>query len=346
MKLRTSAILNFLAIFVFLTSEIFACACCAERGHYSINVSKPSEFVFNTISELEFRSANLFTNAGYPDNIRGINPLEEAYSSVEASFDKGSWKFTFKNSSGNAGTLTLARPDSMVSYMVDLEASDEPKPMVSIYKEWRFKYRAINASGIFKNGVDRDTEYFLVLRGKGNLCTNAGDFDSYRLEISGKNAEYSFFGKVTEASTSANSNPANTIQEKNANDKFVLGKLNGDYSGCSCSLQTYLESKRSGKWKTINFYQDLGSGETGAYLNVDGKDEKFKLISKGKRAETEKIGDTHTDVYQHDGITVTVTYTVKKLPCEGCEGTDYDVVLSASRGYYLVKERAYGSCGC
>ena len=86
MKFRSSAILSFLAIFVFLTTEIFACACCAERGHYSINVSKPDDFVLNTLKQLEFSSVNLFTDAGYPDSIKGIKPLKDDFSSIKADF--------------------------------------------------------------------------------------------------------------------------------------------------------------------------------------------------------------------------------------------------------------------
>ena len=346
MKLRLSVILSFFAIIIFLTSEILACACCAERGHYSIHVSKPNSFVSETMNQLKFSSVNLYTDAGYPDNINGIKPLEENYSSIEADFTAGAWNFKFSNGNSEVGKLSLAKPVSMVSYKVDLEASDEEKSMVSLYKEWRFKYKVIGASGIFKEGVDKNTEYFLVLRGNGNLCADPSDFNKYRLEISGKKANYSFFGTVSTQPVTATKAPTKTDEDDQDGDKFILGNLNGDYSGCSCSLQTHLESKKSGKWKTINFYQDLEAKETGAYLNVDGKDVKFKLIRKGDRPDKEKLGDSYSDVYQSEGITVTVQYTVSELPCEECEGTDYDVVLTAVRGSYLVKEKAFGSCGC
>jgi len=330
----------------FLTTEILACACCAERGHYSISVSKPDSFVLEVINQLKFSSANLYADAGYPDNITGISPLHEDYSSIKTDFAEGAWNFTFRRGGSEVGSIRLAKPLAMVSYMVDLEASDEEKPMVSLYKEWRFKYKVIEASGIFKDGIDKNTKYFLVLRGNGNLCADPSNFNKYRLEISGRKANYSFFGSLSTQAVTPVTAPTKTNQSDQSEDKFLLGNLTGDYSGCSCSLQTHLESNKSGKWKTMNFYQDLEAKETGAYLNVDGKDVKFKLIRKGDRPEEEKLGDTYSDVYQADGITVTVQYTVSKLPCEECEGTDYDVVLTAVRGSYLVKEKAFGSCGC
>ena len=346
MKFRSSAILYFLAIFVFLTSEIFACACCAERGHYSIDVSKPDAFVVDTIKQLKFSSVNLFTDAGFPDSITGIKPLNENFSSIEADFGSDVWDFTFRNAGNEIGKLSLAKPVSMVSYMVDLEAADEEKSMVSLYKESRFKYKVLSATGIFKDGVDKNTDYFLVFRGYGNLCTDPSTFTKYRLEVSGKKASYSFFGSVSETTPQPATKPKKTDSDFSGNDKFVLGRLKGDYSGCSCSIQTYLESKKAGRWKTINFYQDLESKDPGAYLNVDGKDVKFKRVTKENRPEMEKVGDTYSDVYQYKYITVTINYTVSKLSCEECEGTDYDVIISASRGYHLVKERAFGSCGC
>ena len=345
MKTRLYALFSLLALFVILTTEIFACACCAERGHYSINVSKPEAYVFDTIKQLEFSSANLYTDAGYPDNIKGIKPLKEKFSSVKAEFGSKVWSFTFRNADNEVGKLNLSKPVSMVSYMVDLDAGDEEKPMVSLYKEWRFKYKVLNATGIFKDGVDKNTSYFLVLRGHGNLCTDASDFTKYRLEISGKKADYSFFGSVSEASSPSSQKTKTTDTKSASGDKFVLGRIKGDYSGCACSLQTYLEAKKSGKWKTINFYQELGENK-GAYLNLNGKDVLFKLVKEGKRPEKEKVGDRYSDVFQYKDITVTISYTVSKLPCEECEGTDYDVIISASRGSYLVKERASGSCGC
>lgn len=201
--------LFFFAVFltvVLLPTHSFACACCAERGHYSINVSKPDKFVLGELQNIDFSTANLYTDAGYPDTIKGISPLNDKFS-VDAMLSGANWKFEFKDNQAKSGVLNLTTPISMVSYMVDLEPSDVETPsMVTLYKEWRFKYNIKSAAGIFKNGYAPKTEYFLVLQGRGNACTSAADFTHWRLEVTGRNAAYAFFGKLK----TENSNTANT----------------------------------------------------------------------------------------------------------------------------------------
>ena len=39
--------------------------------------------------------------------------------------------------------------------------------------------------GFFKAGIDENTEFSLILQGRGNVCNNAEDFTHWRLEVSG-----------------------------------------------------------------------------------------------------------------------------------------------------------------
>lgn len=323
------ASLVFLFSITLFVSDIFACACCADRGHYSISTSKPSEYVLDTLKKIKLTSANLYSNAGYPDNIKGIDPLGDNFS-VTNNFAGTIWNVEFKDNTSKNGKLDLLKPLSMVEYMVDLEPSEDETPDITLYKEWRFKYKINDATGIFRKGFDGDNEYFLVLQGKGNLCTNPEDFNNYRLEITGKNSNFMFFGGIN----------------KEYPSNLKLGALKGDYSGCSCSAQTDSERKRSGEWKTFNFYEDLEGSDRGAYFNIDGKDVKFPLKIKGKQSENPKIGDKHTDVFEKDGITISIEYVINELPCDECEGTNYDVTITAKKGNEVVTEKGKGSCGC
>lgn len=179
-----------------LSAKTF-CACCAEQGHYSISTRKPDKYAFDELKKLKFQSPELYTDAGYPDSISGIKPLGDSFT-VNGSLSGSMWRFAFKDDKSKSGTLNLTKPISMVEYMVDQTPAleGEPARMVSLYKEWRFKYRVAGGDGIFHSGITTRTEYFLVLQGNGNICTSARDFKYWRLEVTGTKANYAFFGAV------------------------------------------------------------------------------------------------------------------------------------------------------
>lgn len=104
------------------------------------------------------------------------------------------WLFDFKDDKNKSGILNLSAPVSMVSYMVDLREKKEGDPV--LYKEWRFQYNVSQGTGIFKAGVAPATKYFLVLQGRGNMCWAAEDFTSWRLEVTGKKADFAFYGDL------------------------------------------------------------------------------------------------------------------------------------------------------
>jgi hypothetical protein len=84
------------------------------------------------------------------------------------------------------------KSQTMVDFRVDTYNEGEPV----LYKELRFKSKVRNGTGFFSKGIALATEYFLVLQGKGNHCMAAEQFTHWRLEISGKKADYAFFGKL------------------------------------------------------------------------------------------------------------------------------------------------------
>ena len=194
MKIYLLLFLAFLSLITLFQSNALACACCAERGAYSISTRKPSALELDELKRIQFATANLYTTAAYPEDIKGISSLGESYS-LSGALQNNAWKFSIKDDAGKAGTLNLTKPLSMVAYMVDTHDGDEASQVV-LYKEWRFKYRVQNGAGIFQNGIAPATEYFLVLQGRGNMCTQAEDFKNWRLEITGKKANYAFFGKL------------------------------------------------------------------------------------------------------------------------------------------------------
>ena len=184
---------------LFLSYNSFAtyCACCSEKGYYSISYSKPSNYDLDLLKAMKFGSAaNLYMDAGAEDNIKGISPITESYGFV-GSFLNPSWKFNLKTAD-KSGVLTFPIPLKMINYKVDLhlEDNEESHGDPVLYKEWRFEGVTTRGTGIFQTGIAPLTKYFLVLQGRGNVCDNAEDFSHWRLEITGKKSSYALFGKM------------------------------------------------------------------------------------------------------------------------------------------------------
>lgn len=188
------------------TSETFACACCAEKGDYSISTQTPDKSKIELLSEMKFDGAvQLYMTAAEFEVIKGLSSIQAGYNennwettpnffTLENMFAAKSWKLNFKTANGKTGTIVLPLPTQMVSFKADIHDTTEGE--VSLYKEWRFKGTVGSGNGFFKSSILKPTTYFLVLQGRGNHCDNAEDFRNWRLEVTGKNADYAFFGKM------------------------------------------------------------------------------------------------------------------------------------------------------
>lgn len=194
MKIYLLLLLAFVSSITLFPSDAMACACCAERGAYSIRTLKPTALELDELRRIQFATANLYMTAAGDERVKGISAIGEAYS-LTGSLASNLWKFNIKDQAGKAGTLNLTKPLSMVAFMVDTRDGGESNEVI-LYKEWRFKYRVQSGTGIFQTGIAPATEYFLVLQGRGNMCTQAEDFKNWRLEINGKKADYAFFGNL------------------------------------------------------------------------------------------------------------------------------------------------------
>ena len=178
----------------FPTSAL-ACACCADRGFYSISYQQPGTYLRDEIAKIKFApTANLFLGGAGEDSVKGILSVAETYKLL-GKFAPASWEMTFTTGT-KTGVLTLPLPDKVLSYKVDTHENEESRGDVTLYKELRFA-GTTSGTGIFQAGIVAPTKYFLVLQGRGNLCDSAPDYTHWRLEITGKKASYAFFGKLT-----------------------------------------------------------------------------------------------------------------------------------------------------
>lgn len=198
MKTQNILLVVLVTIFLSFPLQTFAkyCACCAEHGEYSISVKKPGDYELDELKRLQIATTNLYSDAGYPDNIMGLDPLRENYN---ASFilQPTAWKFDFSETSKTVGILNLPISPKMVDFRADTHENEEGEAI--LYKELRFKYKVLNGTGIFRKGIAPASEYFLVFQGKGNNCMFAEQFTHWRLEITGKTANYAFYGKLKTA---------------------------------------------------------------------------------------------------------------------------------------------------
>jgi hypothetical protein len=202
----------FLFIFVvfglFFPSEALACACCSEPGTYMIWTGKPDTYNIDMLGEMKFdKAADLFFGNGDFSDLKGLGGLQKDYESGSAdefgkfdlqnTFASKIWKFNFKTPGGKSGSLTLPMPVQMLHFSVDIHDGSDQGLGPLLYKELRFKGNVSSGTGFFKSSIVKPASYFLVFQGRGRGCDEAGNYSHWRLEITGKNADYAFFGKLS-----------------------------------------------------------------------------------------------------------------------------------------------------
>src|SRR6266576_2691361 len=195
----TRSFFIFVAIVTLLLQpcRVWACACCAHPGEYQINFVKPDELKLGEMKRIRFgKKADLWTGeADAEDAAKGLAHPADTYS-LSGSLVGNVWKLTFRNGD-ESGTLNLALPAKMLRYAADIHDGRTkpgyPEPV--LYKEWRFEGE-VNGTGFFKAGIVARTKYVLVFQGRGNRCDGAEDFTHWQLKITGKKADYAFYGEL------------------------------------------------------------------------------------------------------------------------------------------------------
>lgn len=179
-----------------------ACACCVERGFYSLVSIKPGTAQLAMFESMKFAApAEFYMSAAGFDGIRGLDVLEKDEAAgksvaldVIGSFLNRTWTFSVKTGGGRSGTLTLPMPRTVRVFKADIDGVDNGLG-VSLYKEFSAHGTVRNAAGIFST-AKRNTDYSLVFQGRGNGCDDAADFTRWRLELNGPKAKYAFFGTL------------------------------------------------------------------------------------------------------------------------------------------------------
>ena len=192
----------FTALFFCGPTKAHACACCSDYGTYTLQSNEPiSGYVLEAIKGMEFApAAQLFLIDGPEDEdqIKGLGTISESYG-MTAVADSKQWRLKFRTENGKSGELILPLPSKIAIFAVDIhngETNAAGRPL--LYKEWRLEGNA-TGNEMFKEGFTAPARYTLILQGRGNRCDAVDDFTHWRLQISGKKADYAFFGELASA---------------------------------------------------------------------------------------------------------------------------------------------------
>jgi hypothetical protein len=133
-----------------------------------------------------------------------------------------------------------------------------------------------------------------------------------------------------------------------ASPPFEVGDIRDPsvVEGCGCYFQLPAEHRKKRSDKYV-FMEEIG--DEGAWMNIDGRDMKLKLIGSTK-GWVGGVGTRSHERFRASGIAVRVDFVVTGV-CrpddESCESTDYDAtftVTKAGRKRTIIK--AKGICGC
>jgi hypothetical protein len=205
MRIKKKLVVLFsIGLMLAMSSPAFACACCVERGFYSLTNNRPNAFYLGILESMKFAGpAEFYMSVAGFDGTKGLAELEKDEAAgksialdVVESFANRTWTLDVKTGGGRAGTLRLPMPTRLRQFKVDIDGVDNGLG-VSLYKEFSATGTVRSATGIFRH-ANRNTKYTLLFQGRGNGCDDVSDFTRWRLELDGPSAEYAFFGKLVQ----------------------------------------------------------------------------------------------------------------------------------------------------
>ena len=189
--LVTFAILTYL--FAPQPQPASACACCVDAGTWDQYSQDVGDYELKTFNELQFASqAELYMTPAELSIIEGLGEPSPPYT-ISRSINGRNWNFQFTDDQGRTGNLSFSYPPTVTHFRSSLGSQLE-RP-VTVYKEYRAEGK-LSGNGIFAPGITDNTRFKLILQSTGNRCMSSEQFDSWRLNVSGPEAEYAFYGSL------------------------------------------------------------------------------------------------------------------------------------------------------
>jgi len=139
-------------------------------------------------------TAKLFTDAGFPDTIKGVvEPTTEAYG-LKAAITGGGLTLTLTSPHKKSGQIVLPLLARLTRFEVDTRET-RPRPNgPPLYKEWRLA-GAVTLGGILA-AANTHARATLILHGRGNSCTSATDFTHWTVAVTGTDTQLTLLGEL------------------------------------------------------------------------------------------------------------------------------------------------------
>jgi hypothetical protein len=174
-----------------------ACACCSNDGQRYVETQPIDAYAAGVLADIRFaEAAHLYTGEADVADIKGVAAKSSAFR-LTVSKSETSWVFEFAEA-GGGGKLAFAMPKNVTKFEIDpREANaDTIRQGPLLYKEWRLTAK-VQGSGMFEGAIGGDQQATLILHGRGNSCTDAGQFNAWTLVLHGSKATATFYGALS-----------------------------------------------------------------------------------------------------------------------------------------------------
>lgn len=177
-----------------------ACACCADAG-FRVETAGPLEALERDMLE-GLRFKDKATLASREFDVEGL-PLpsydapDDFYGyHLETVFETDHWTLTLSEKGGKRGTIKFPMPETLDQFHID------PRDGVAhqgaggplLYKEWRLAGAA--TLNDMDATVNKTVQARLILHGRGNACSNEGDFGHWTLSVEGEGVRFTLIGEL------------------------------------------------------------------------------------------------------------------------------------------------------
>ncbi|MEP6920467.1 MAG: hypothetical protein ABI967_05020 [bacterium] len=139
-----------------------------------------------------------------------------------------------------------------------------------------------------------------------------------------------------------------TTFAQTASKQRLVGNLRNKrlVDGCGCYFQFPGSKKNS---EDYLFVSSLEENEKTAWMNIDGRDVKLRLVREVAGKGRERVGSRSSKSFTGGDVTVMSTYVATRVCAyndESCEATDYAAIFVVRKSNRVQTVKAVGGCGC
>lgn len=180
------------------TDRALACACCTDRAGRYVAVEPLSAARLDKIEQMTFAEEAFVAQgaADHPIDLRDFGPTLQ----LAVRQTKSEIAFAFRSDGGPTSEVTLAVPDTISIFEVDLRGSEPHSGLGPVlYKEWQLA-GTTTVTGVLRPLVESgDQKVTLIVHGRGRGCTEASEFTDWTLTLQGPAGKLTLYGALTSA---------------------------------------------------------------------------------------------------------------------------------------------------